>query len=86
LAALHRCRGGEGAHLIFERWEGADVVNAPLFVERRHRLSSNDFSAGRSHCCLAYTAATLVFSLILLKPGSWRDIKRMKRENLPSRN
>src|SRR5205823_10918188 len=33
--------------------------------------------------CLAYAAATLVFSLILLKPGSWGDIKRMKRENLP---
>jgi drug/metabolite transporter (DMT)-like permease len=33
--------------------------------------------------CLAYTAATLFFSLILLKPGAWRDIKYMKRENLP---
>jgi uncharacterized membrane protein len=33
--------------------------------------------------CLAYTAATLFFSLILLKPGSWRDIRGMKRENLP---
>jgi drug/metabolite transporter (DMT)-like permease len=33
--------------------------------------------------CLAYTAATLFFSLILLKPGAWRDIKGMKSENLP---
>jgi len=33
--------------------------------------------------CLAYTAATLFFSLILLKPNAWRDIKCMKRENLP---
>jgi drug/metabolite transporter (DMT)-like permease len=33
--------------------------------------------------CLAYTAATLVFSLILLKPSAWGDIKCMKRENLP---
>jgi drug/metabolite transporter (DMT)-like permease len=33
--------------------------------------------------CLAYTAATLFFSLILLKPGSCGDIKRLKRENLP---
>jgi drug/metabolite transporter (DMT)-like permease len=33
--------------------------------------------------CLAYAAATLFFSLILLKPGSWRDIRRMRRENLP---
>jgi drug/metabolite transporter (DMT)-like permease len=33
--------------------------------------------------CLAYTAATLFFSLILLKPDAWGDIKCMKRENLP---
>src|SRR5204863_9451699 len=33
--------------------------------------------------CLAYAAATLVFSMILLKPGSWADIKGTKRENLP---
>ena len=33
--------------------------------------------------CLAYTAATLFFLLILLKPGSWADIKCMKRENVP---
>jgi drug/metabolite transporter (DMT)-like permease len=32
--------------------------------------------------CLAYAAATLVFSLALLKPGSWQDIKDMKLENL----
>jgi drug/metabolite transporter (DMT)-like permease len=33
--------------------------------------------------CLAYTAATLFFSLILLKPNSWTDVKSMKSENLP---
>jgi drug/metabolite transporter (DMT)-like permease len=33
--------------------------------------------------CLAYTAATLFFLLMLLKPGSWADIKSMKRGNLP---
>jgi drug/metabolite transporter (DMT)-like permease len=33
--------------------------------------------------CLAYAAATLFFSLVLLKPGSWGDIKGMSRENLP---
>jgi drug/metabolite transporter (DMT)-like permease len=33
--------------------------------------------------CLAYGAATLFFSLILLKPGSWGDIKCMKGQNLP---
>jgi drug/metabolite transporter (DMT)-like permease len=32
---------------------------------------------------LAYTAATLFFSLILLKPGCLGNIKSMKRENLP---
>jgi drug/metabolite transporter (DMT)-like permease len=31
----------------------------------------------------AYTAATLVFSLVLLKPSAVADLKRMKRENLP---
>ena len=33
--------------------------------------------------CLAYAAATLFFSLILLKPGSWADIRSTSRENLP---
>jgi drug/metabolite transporter (DMT)-like permease len=33
--------------------------------------------------CLAYAAATLVFSLVLLKPGSWSDIRNTSRENLP---
>lgn len=33
--------------------------------------------------CIAYGAATLFFALIVLKPGSWRDITSMKRENLP---
>jgi drug/metabolite transporter (DMT)-like permease len=32
--------------------------------------------------CLAYAAAMLVFSLALLKPGSWQDIKDMKLENM----
>jgi drug/metabolite transporter (DMT)-like permease len=33
--------------------------------------------------CLAYAAATLFFSLILLKPASWADIRGTSRENLP---
>ncbi|MBO0735344.1 MAG: DMT family transporter [Alphaproteobacteria bacterium] len=33
--------------------------------------------------CLAYAAATLFFALILLKPGSWRDIRSTSPENLP---
>lgn len=33
--------------------------------------------------CLAYAAANLAFSLALLRPASWRDIKGMKLENLP---
>ena len=32
--------------------------------------------------CLAYAAATLVFSLALLKPGACQDIKDVKLENL----
>ena len=32
---------------------------------------------------LANTAATLFFSLVLLKPSAWGDIRCMKRENLP---
>jgi drug/metabolite transporter (DMT)-like permease len=33
--------------------------------------------------CVAYAAATLVFALILLKPGALSDIRSTKRENLP---
>jgi drug/metabolite transporter (DMT)-like permease len=33
--------------------------------------------------CLAYAAAMLIFSLVLLKPGSWDDIRSLKRENMP---
>jgi drug/metabolite transporter (DMT)-like permease len=33
--------------------------------------------------CLSYAAATLFFSLILLNPRSWADIRRTSRENLP---
>jgi drug/metabolite transporter (DMT)-like permease len=33
--------------------------------------------------CLAYIAATMFFLAMLLKPGSWADIKSMKRGNLP---
>ena len=33
--------------------------------------------------CIAYAAATLVFSLVLLNPRSWGDIKAMKPENMP---
>ena len=33
--------------------------------------------------CVAYAAATLFFSLILLKPGSSSSIRSTKRENLP---
>src|SRR5262249_17603517 len=33
--------------------------------------------------CLSYAAATLFFSLILLNRGSWADIRRTSRQNLP---
>jgi hypothetical protein len=54
---------------------------APLLA-RKAFLHAPDISMAAGGC-LAYTAATLFFSLILLKPGSWADIKSMKRENLP---
>jgi drug/metabolite transporter (DMT)-like permease len=54
---------------------------SPLMVRQAflHAPSASTAAGG----CLAYTAATLFFALILLKPGSWRDIKCMKRENAP---
>jgi drug/metabolite transporter (DMT)-like permease len=33
--------------------------------------------------CIAYASATLFFSLILFKPGSWSDVRGTSRENLP---
>jgi drug/metabolite transporter (DMT)-like permease len=33
--------------------------------------------------CIAYASATLVFALILIKPGAWGDIANTKRENMP---
>jgi drug/metabolite transporter (DMT)-like permease len=55
--------------------------SSPLMA-RQAFLHAPDIStaAGGS---LAYTAATLFFLLILLKPGSGADIKCMKRENVP---
>src|SRR5438105_3565153 len=50
---------------------------------RNHRAGNLDFRlppADFRHQpggCLAYTAATLFFLPILLKPGSWADIKSM---------
>src|SRR6185437_9716930 len=40
-------------------------------------------SATAAAGCFAYAAATLFFSLVLLKPGSWADIKAMSRANVP---
>jgi drug/metabolite transporter (DMT)-like permease len=55
--------------------------SSPLMVRQAflHAPGAGTAAGG----CLAYTAATLFFLLLLLKPGSWGDIKRMKRENLP---
>ena len=55
--------------------------SSPLMA-RQGFLHAPDISTAAGGC-LAYTAATLFFLLILLKPGSWADIKSMKRENLP---
>jgi uncharacterized membrane protein len=55
--------------------------SSPLMA-RQAFLHAPDISTAAGGC-LAYAAATLFFSLILLKPGSWADIKSMKRENVP---
>jgi drug/metabolite transporter (DMT)-like permease len=55
--------------------------SSPLMA-RQAFLYAPDFGTAAGGC-LAYMAATLFFLLILLKPGSWADIKSMKRENLP---
>ena len=54
---------------------------SPLMA-RQAFLNAPDISPATGGC-LAYMAAILFFSLILLKPGSWADIKSMKSENLP---
>jgi uncharacterized membrane protein len=51
-------------------------------MARQAFLDAPDISTAAGGC-LAYTAATLFFLLILFKPGSSADIKSMKRENLP---
>ncbi len=55
--------------------------SSPLMA-RQAFLHAPDISAAAGGC-LAYMAATLFFLLILLKPGSWANIKSTKRENLP---
>src|SRR6266478_10221900 len=54
--------------------------SSPLMA-RQAFLHAPDISTAAGGC-LAYTAATLFFLLILLKPDSWADIKSMKRGNL----
>jgi drug/metabolite transporter (DMT)-like permease len=55
--------------------------SSPLMVRQAflHAPGAGTAAGG----CLAYTAATLFFLLILLKPGSWGDVRCMKRENVP---
>jgi drug/metabolite transporter (DMT)-like permease len=55
--------------------------SSPLMVRQAflHAPGAGTAAGG----CLAYAAATLFFSLILLKRGSWDDVRRMKRDNLP---
>ena len=55
--------------------------SSPLMA-RQAFLHAPDLSTAAGGC-LAYTAATLFFLLILLKPGSWANIRSMKRGNLP---
>jgi drug/metabolite transporter (DMT)-like permease len=55
--------------------------SSPLLARQAflHAPGISTLAAG----CLAYAVATLVFSLALLKPGSWQDIRSTKPRNLP---
>ena len=55
--------------------------SSPLMARQAFLHASGASTAAGG--CLAYAAATLLFSLILLKPGSWDDIRGMSSENLP---
>ena len=59
--------------------------SSPLMARQAFLDAAGDASGASTAAagCIAYAAATLFFMLILLKPGSWRHIKSMKRENLP---
>lgn len=62
---------------------GAAVCYGASPLMARQAFLSAPAAGSAAAGCLAYAAATLFFSLILLKPGSWGDIRRMSRENLP---
>jgi drug/metabolite transporter (DMT)-like permease len=66
---------------IFAFAAAACYGSSPLLAREAflHAPGISTLAAG----CLAYAAATLVFSLALLKPGSWRDIRNTKPQNLP---
>lgn len=66
---------------IFAFAAAACYGSSPLLA-RQAFLNAPGVSTAASGC-IAYAAALLVFSLALLKPGSWQDIKGMKRENMP---
>lgn len=66
---------------IFAFLAAACYGSSPLLA-RQAFLNAPGVSTAASGC-IAYAAALLVFSLALLKPGSWEDIKGMKRENMP---
>jgi drug/metabolite transporter (DMT)-like permease len=62
---------------------GAAVCYGSSPLMARQAFLSAPGSATAAAGCFAYAAATLFFSLVLLKPGSWADIKAMSRANVP---
>ena len=62
---------------------GAAVCYGSSPLMARQAFLSAPGAGSAAAGCLAYAAATLFFSLILLKPGAWRDIRRISGENLP---
>jgi drug/metabolite transporter (DMT)-like permease len=66
---------------LFALGAAACYGTSPLMA-RQAFLSAPDAGSAAAGC-FAYAAATLFFALVLLKPGSWVDIRGMSRENLP---
>jgi len=66
---------------LFALGAAACYGTSPLMA-RQAFLSAPDAGSAAAGC-FAYAAATLFFALVLLKPGSWVDIRGMSRANLP---
>jgi drug/metabolite transporter (DMT)-like permease len=62
---------------------GAAVCYGSSPLMARQAFLSSPGTGTAAAGCFAYAAATLFFSLVLLKPGSWVHIRGTSRENVP---